>query len=240
MVKTVVMGSSNQQTSNLVSESERLYGLTHKHVLPLVATTADGSSPMMIYAYTSPGNLKKWLISSGHQALSTHQCVLLGLQLLTALKHLHKRHIIHMDVATRNCFLSGNLSIRLADASLTRDLFPNDYYCLGDNENRPVKWMAVECISGQQPLNATSDVWAWGVTLWEILTRGQQPFPDVDPFEMEGYLMEGFRLHHPVNCPDQLYSVMASCWAHNPMERSGVHALYNNLSQFSSQLQQFV
>ena len=60
---------------NLVSESSRLYGLTHKHVLPLLATTSDGSSPMMIYAYTNPGNLKKWLISSGHQVLSTHQVV---------------------------------------------------------------------------------------------------------------------------------------------------------------------
>jgi len=241
MVKTVMMGSSNHQSSNLVKESSHLYGITHRHVLPLVATTSDGSSPMRIYVYTSPGNLKKFLISSTHQPLSTHQCVMLGLQLLTALKHLHKRRIIHRDVATRNCFLSGsNLTVRLADSALSRDLFPNDYHCLGDNENRPVKWMSVECISGSQDYSSSSDVWSWAVTLWEILTRGQQPFPDVDPFEMENYLLDGFRLHQPINCPDQLYSVMSSCWSHNARDRCSVHSLYTNLSAFSSELQQFV
>jgi len=67
------------------------------------------------------------------------QAVVLGLQLLTALKHLHKRSLVHRDVAARNCYLAaaGGL-LRLADAALSRDLFPNDYHCLGHNENRPV------------------------------------------------------------------------------------------------------
>ena len=67
--------------------------------------------------------------------------------------------------------------------------------------------MAMESISSGQFSRAT-DVWSWGITLWEVLTRAQQPFPDIDPFEMEVYLAEGFRLHQPLNCPDQLYTVM--------------------------------
>jgi len=238
MVKTVVMGSSSQQTNKLVEEGSSLYSINHKHILSLIATTYDGSSPMMIYSYAYPGNLKKWLVSS-HQSISTHQAVNMGLQLLTALKHLHKRHIIHKDVAARNCFLPSPVTIKLCDSALSRDLFPNDYHCLGDNENRPVKWMAVECISGGE-FTAASDVWSWAVTIWEILTRSQQPFPDVDPFEMENYLMEGFRLHQPLNCPDQLYTVMASCWAHSAGHRTSVPNLYAHLSKFSSQLQEFV
>ncbi|XP_023348429.1 tyrosine-protein kinase Dnt [Eurytemora carolleeae] len=121
IVKTVVMGSSTHQANKLVAEGGSLYGINHKHVLTLLATTYDGSSPMMIYSYCSPGNLKRWL-SSSHQPVNTHQAVCFGLQILTALKHLHKRHIIHRDVAARNCYLST-----LHDCKIIRFWFNNAY-----------------------------------------------------------------------------------------------------------------
>ena len=237
MVKTVVMGCSEAQAVKLVTEGSSLYPASHSHVLSLLATTCDGSSPMLIYEYLSPGNLKKWL-SGCHQPVSTHLSVSLGLQLLSALKHLHKRQILHRDVAARNCYLTANLSVKLADPALSKDLFPSDYHCLGDNENRPIKWMAIEALAGV--FSTASDAWAWGVTMWEILTRAQQPFPDVDPFEMETYLLEGFRLHQPVTCPDQLYRVIVSCWSHSAHHRASVSTVYSHLQDFNTQLQQFV
>jgi len=211
MVKTIVTGSSRAQADKLVREGSLLHPAPHRQLLAILASTSDGSSPIMIYEYLSPGNLKKWL-QSCHQSVSTHQAVSLGLQLLAGLKHLHRRQLLHGDVAARNCFLSsigGVSTVKLCDPALSRDLFPGDYHCLGDNENRPVKWFSLDTLQTGEVTMAT-DVWAWGVTMWEILTRAQQPFPDVDPGEMGGYLTEGFRLHQPVNCPDQLYTVMVS------------------------------
>ena len=72
------------------------------------------------------------------------------------------------------------------------------------------------------------------------MTRSQQPFADIDPFEMEGYILEGYRLHQPMNCPDQLYSVLTSCWGLRANERAGVGALHNHLGTLQKQLQQFV
>ena len=106
MVKTIVTGSSRQQAEKLVTEGSLLASVKHKQLLSLVATTTDGSSPIMIYDFLSPGNLKKWL-SGCHQAVSTHQAVSLGLQLLSGLRHLHRQQIIHRDVAARNCYLSS-------------------------------------------------------------------------------------------------------------------------------------
>ena len=255
MVKTIVPCGHEGQAEKLINDGSLLSSSPHKHVLPLLATTSDGTSPMMIYEYLHPGNMKKWL-SGCHQPVSTHQCVTIGLQLLSALKHIHKRNIVHGDVAARNCYLTPSLSVKLSDPALSKDLFPNDYHCLGDNENRPVKWMSVERISRSVVATVSSDIWSWGVTIWEILTRAQQPFPDVDPFEMERYLMtslsvlcntfifrylmDGFRLHQPVNCPDQLYTVIVSCWAHSPHHRASVSTLYTHLQEFNTQLQQFV
>ena len=82
------------QASYLVQEGSLLHPLSHKHLVPLLATTYDGTSPMMIYPDYSPGNMKKWLMGC-HQAVGTHQAVGIGLQLLTAIKHIHKRRIVH-------------------------------------------------------------------------------------------------------------------------------------------------
>lgn len=91
----------------------------------------------------------------------------------------------------------------MGDSALSRDLFPNDYYCLGDNENRPVKWMAFETLKKKLTVSG-SDCWSFGVLLWELITLAAMPYEEVDCFELEGFLRDGYRLEHPVNCPDEL------------------------------------
>eukprot|EP00094_Tigriopus_californicus_P003572 TCALIF_03435-PA protein Name:"Similar to dnt Tyrosine-protein kinase Dnt (Drosophila melanogaster)" AED:0.21 eAED:0.21 QI:0/0/0/0.71/1/1/7/0/583 len=239
VVKTVVAGSSASQCALLIKEGVALQGIANNHVHTLIATTFDGTSPMLVYPYLCHGNLKKFLNSNNQTGLSTHQVVSLGLQMLRAVQHLHKRKIIHKDIATRNCVLGENLNLRLGDSALSRDLFPSDYHCLGDNENRPLKWMPIEAIV-QKKYSRASDAWSFGVFMWELMTRAQQPFSDIDPFEMESYLIEGYRLHQPMNCPDQLYSALTSCWSGIPEKRASVHHLYSHLQSLQTQLQQFV
>jgi len=239
LVKTVVAGSSETQSQIMISEGTSLHGLIQQHLQTILAATWDGTSPMLVYPYAKLGNLKRWLLASGQAGVSTHVVVSLGLQMLKAMQHLHKRKIIHKDIATRNCLLGDGHVLKLGDNALSRDLFPSDYHCLGDNENRPIKWLPVEAIS-QKNYSRASDVWSFGVFLWELMTRAQQPFADIDPFEMEGYILEGYRLHQPMNCPDQLYSVLTSCWGTRANERAGVSALHNHLGTLQKQLQQFV
>ena len=106
---------------------------------------------------------------------------------------------------------------------MSRDLFPQDYNCLGDRENRPIKWQSLEAL-GKKQFSESSDAWAFGVLMWELCTLARQPYVDVsikwwsccgtsiycfvdsqiDPYEMESYLKDGYRLAQPVNCPDEL------------------------------------
>ena len=103
MIKTIMFQIGTTQSQLLVIEAVKLSGITHSHILTPWCMTWDGSSPMFIYPYTSQGNLKQYLTIMTKAGLSTHQIVKYGLQLLSAMGHLHKRKIVHKDIATRNC-----------------------------------------------------------------------------------------------------------------------------------------
>ena len=112
IIKTVLSGSSQTQINLMVQEGVQLLlsskaktssHSSSKHILIPIATTWDGTSPMLIYQYPSHGNLKQYLTKFANAGLSTHQVVKMGVQLLAALGHLHKRGILHKDIATRNC-----------------------------------------------------------------------------------------------------------------------------------------
>lgn len=95
------------------------------------------------------------------------------------------------------------MNVKLADSSLSRDLFPNDYSCLGDSENRPVKWLALEVLQ-KKIFTEASDTWSFGVLMWELCTLARQPYLEIVDDEMEQFLRDGYRLAQPVNCPDEL------------------------------------
>lgn len=144
----------------------------------------------------------------------------------------------------RFCYrVDDKLRVQITDNALSRDLFPADYHCLGDNENRPVKWLSIEGLT-QKTFSTASDVvswlvvyrqvvnsslnfmymiviigwlfivmifvnqWSFGVLLWELTTLAQQPYVEIDPFEIAAYLRDGYRLAQPVNCPDELWVIL--------------------------------
>lgn len=99
--------------------------------------------------------------------------------------------------------IDEQLQVKLTDSSLARDLFPEDYSCLGDSENRPIKWLALETLQ-KKLFSEASDTWAFGVLMWELCTLARQPYQEIVNDDMEQFLSEGFRLAQPINCPDEL------------------------------------
>uniref|UniRef100_A0A0R3RSI2 Protein kinase domain-containing protein n=1 Tax=Elaeophora elaphi TaxID=1147741 RepID=A0A0R3RSI2_9BILA len=215
--------------------------------------------PLICYLHDGFGNLKKFLIScrngqknaqfknpngNGIQTLRAHELVSMALQILKAVIHLHHFGIIHKDIATRNCLVSkvrdhDNLFVQICDSALSKDFFPDDYHCLGDNENRPMKWMAHESLV-HNSFNSSTDVWSFGVVLWELLTCGQQPYPDIDPDEMAIVLERGKRLSQPYSCPDELYGLMYCCWQLDYRDRPTTQQLLIALQEFNLQLLQYI
>ncbi|KAL8187661.1 UNVERIFIED_CONTAM: hypothetical protein K2H54_053579 [Gekko kuhli] len=205
----------------------------------------EGEKPMVLLPYMNWGNLKlflrqcKLVEANNPQAISQQDLVHMAIQIACGMSYLARREVIHKDLAARNCVIDDALQVKITDNALSRDLFPMDYHCLGDNENRPVRWMALESLVNNE-FSGASDVWSFGVTLWELMTLGQTPYVDIDPFEMAAYLKDGYRIAQPINCPDELFAVMACCWALDPEERPKFQQLVQCLTEFHAALGAYV
>ncbi|KAJ7993400.1 hypothetical protein DPEC_G00272050 [Dallia pectoralis] len=245
-VKTVKDHASEVQVTMMLTESCKLRGLHHRNLLPIShVCTEDGEKPMVLLPYMNWGNLKLFLRqcklaeANNPQAISQQDLVHMAIQIACGMSYLARREVIHKDLAARNCVIDDGLQVKICDNALSRDLFPMDYHCLGDNENRPVRWMALESLLNND-FSSASDVWAFGVTLWELMTLGQTPYVDIDPFEMAAYLKDGYRIAQPINCPDELFAVMACCWALDPEERPKFQQLVQCLTEFHAALGAYV
>ncbi|XP_045543923.1 tyrosine-protein kinase RYK isoform X2 [Salmo salar] len=245
-VKTVKDHASEMQVTMMLTESCKLRGLHHRNLLPIShVCTEEGEKPMVLLPYMNWGNLKLFLRqcklaeANNPQAVSQQDLVHMAIQIACGMSYLARREVIHKDLAARNCVIDDSMQVKICDNALSRDLFPMDYHCLGDNENRPVRWMALESLLNHD-FSTASDVWAFGVSLWELMTLGQTPYVDIDPFEMAAYLKDGYRIAQPINCPDELFAVMACCWALDPEERPKFQQLVQCLTEFHAALGAYV
>ncbi|XP_071545509.1 tyrosine-protein kinase Dnt-like isoform X3 [Panulirus ornatus] len=245
IIKTVSGEASSAQARMVVREGLLLAGLHHQHLLPVLGVClSDPRHPLLLYPHLGLSNLKTYLLgcsrgSSEGVKLLTRDVVHIAIQVCLGLIHLHQQRLLHKDVATRNCLIDSELQVRVSDTALSRDLFPQDYHCLGDNENRPVKWLSLEALIHKQ-FTPANDVWMFGVLLWELTTLAQQPYIEVDPFEMAAYLRDGYRLAQPNNCPDELFGMMARCWAPVPEDRASFPHLLSCLQDFYSALGKYI
>lgn len=245
LVKTVSGMASEDQVNLLLIESSMLKDFTHRNLLPIMAVCLeDEKQPLVMFPFMNRGNLKLFIKKSrspegGSKSLTTADLVHVGIQIARGLQYLARRRIVHKDVAARNCVIDDDLNVKVTDCALSRDLFPQDYCCLGDNENRPVKWMAVESLEHGR-YTVASDAWSYGVLLWELMTLGQQPYSNIDAFEMLNFLKQGHRISQPVNCPDELFTVIACCWALSEDERPSLGQLIVCLTDFLNALSNFI
>uniref|UniRef100_A0A8C7MCQ0 Receptor like tyrosine kinase n=1 Tax=Oncorhynchus kisutch TaxID=8019 RepID=A0A8C7MCQ0_ONCKI len=127
-----------------------------------------------------------------------------------------------------------------------RNLLPISHVCTEEGEKPMVllpymNWGNLKLFLRQCKLaEANNPQWAFGVTLWELMTLGQTPYVDIDPFEMAAYLKDGYRIAQPINCPDELFAVMACCWALDPEERPKFQQLVQCLTEFHAALGAYV
>ncbi|XP_066873480.1 focal adhesion kinase 1 isoform X21 [Kogia breviceps] len=176
-------------------------------------------------AYTSP--LRSFLQVRKY-SLDLASLILYAYQLSTALAYLESKRFVHRDIAARNVLVSSNDCVKLGDFGLSRYMEDSTYYKASKGK-LPIKWMAPESINFRR-FTSASDVWMFGVCMWEILMHGVKPFQGVKNNDVIGRIENGERLPMPPNCPPTLYSLMTKCWAYDPSRRPRFTELKAQLS----------
>lgn len=145
--------------------------------------------------------------------------------------YLASNNFVHKDVAARNCMVTKDLQVKIGFLNLSYDLYSSEYYRF-NNILIPLRWMAPEAISNDE-FSEKSDVWSYGVLVWEVYTLGQTPFEDRSDEEVLKCIKDDLRLSKPENCPDTMASVMKKCWDTNPDGRPTFDQLYAEISEIA-------
>ena len=152
-------------------------------------------------------------------------------QISKGMEYLHSMKCIHRDLAARNVLVAKDYIVKIADFGLARDVHKNDYYRKMGDGCLPVKWMAPEALF-QRTYTTRSDVWSFGVLLWEIMTLGASPYPAVPCLkDLLHLLRSGHRMERPPNCTIDVYMIMMECWSLDPTKRPPFSKLVDDLDR---------
>uniref|UniRef100_A0A8C9U066 non-specific protein-tyrosine kinase n=1 Tax=Scleropages formosus TaxID=113540 RepID=A0A8C9U066_SCLFO len=189
--------------------------LDHPHIVSLIGIIEEHPVwiVMELYKY---GELGNYLVENQHM-LSNVTLVLYALQICKALAYLEGVNMVHRDIAVRNVLVAAPDCVKLGDFGLSRYIEDEEYY-KASVTRLPIKWMAPESINFRR-FTSASDVWMFAVCMWEIMSRGQQPFFWLENKDVINQLEQGVRLPKPEQCPPTLYSLMTRCWTYDPKER---------------------
>ncbi|XP_036429522.1 tyrosine-protein kinase Mer [Colossoma macropomum] len=227
-VKTMKLDNfSQREIEEFLNEAACMKDFNHPNVIRLLGVCLEVGpghfpKPMVILPFMKYGDLHSFLLRSrigeSPQYLPTQILLRFMIDIAMGMEYLSSRNFLHRDLAARNCMLRDDMTVCVADFGLSKKIYSGDYYRQGRIAKMPVKWIAVESLA-DRVFTVKSDVWAFGVTMWEIATRGMTPYPGVQNHEIYDYLLEGHRLKQPNDCLDELYSIMFSCWRTDPMDR---------------------
>lgn len=229
-VKLLKDDAESDVMSSFVAEVQTSAQFKHPNVIKLLAISTGESHKAMIFEYMDLGSLNDVLRSSdptnpnhsttdGKAVISPDQFLTCCLQLAQGVAYLASLKFVHRDIATRNCLINNDFTVKIADFGMSREVCAADYYRIGSAKAcLPVRWMPPEALLYGK-FTVKSDVWSYGVLMWEIYSYARQPFGGISNFEVIDRIKSGQMLECPELCPASVYDIIKSCWTRVPQRR---------------------
>ncbi|XP_074468650.1 protein tyrosine kinase 2aa isoform X6 [Sebastes fasciatus] len=225
-IKTCKNCTSDSVREKFLQEALTMRQFDHPNIVKLIGVITE-NPVWIIMELCTLGELRSFLQVRKYN-LDLASLILFAYQLSTALAYLESKRFVHRDIAARNVLVSSVDCVMLGDFGLSRYMEDSSYYKASKGK-LPIKWMAPESINFRR-FTSASDVWMFGVCMWEILMYGIKPFQGVKNNDVIGRIENGERLAMPPQCPPTLYSLMTKCWSYDPSKRPRFTELKTQLS----------
>ncbi|XP_056279436.1 protein-tyrosine kinase 6b isoform X1 [Pseudoliparis swirei] len=230
----IIKSDSELNHREFQREVQILKSLRHRHLISLFATCTASAPYYIITELMEKGSLLSFLRGPEGQHQNIASLIDMSAQVADGMSYLEEQNSIHRDLAARNVLVGENNICKVADFGLAR-VIKEPFYITEDHKI-PYKWSAPEAISHGKFSNK-SDVWSFGVLLYEILTYGSAPYPAFSNQETYQQVTNGYRMPAPPKCPDSLYTIMLKCWSAEPDDRPDFKSLNLKLDSSSYEME---
>ncbi|ELV09991.1 Insulin receptor [Tupaia chinensis] len=225
-VKTVNESASLRERIEFLNEASVMKGFTCHHVVRLLGVVSRGQPTLVVMELMAHGDLKSYLRSlrpeaennPGRPPPTLQEMIQMAAEIADGMAYLNAKKFVHRDLAARNCMVAHDFTVKIGDFGMTRDIYETDYYRKGGKGLLPVRWMAPESLK-DGVFTTSSDMWSFGVVLWEITSLAEQPYQGLSNEQVLKFVMDGGYLDQPDNCPERVTDLMRMCWQFNPKMR---------------------
>jgi len=207
-------------------EANMLWKMKHPNIVQLLGcyTSKDGDC-FMILEFAEKGSLEEWIRK---KKLSQQEKLQITKELIFAMRYLEGVEVIHRDLAARNILVNKAEQVMISDLGMSRKM---DYY-RSTGKEIPIRWSAPESLKYRK-YSHHSDVWSFGVLMWEVFTDGMLPYYQYSNEEVCNLIVQGTKLEKPIDCTDEIYNIMQSCWALDENDRPAFQKIFERLAQIN-------
>ncbi|XP_044282115.1 tyrosine-protein kinase ZAP-70 [Varanus komodoensis] len=216
-IKMLKSGNERTERDDMMKEAQIMHQLDNPYIVRVIGV-CEAEALMLVMEMASGGPLNKFL-SSKRDEITVSNVVELMHQVAIGMKYLEEKNFVHRDLAARNVLLVNQHYAKISDFGLSKALAADDSYYLAKTTGKwPLKWYAPECILYRK-FSSKSDVWSYGVTMWEAFSYGQKPYKKMKGPEVMAFIEEGKRMECPPKCPPEMYKLMQQCWTFKVEDR---------------------
>merc|ERR1719430_2674576 len=229
-IKVLREGTGNNANKEILEEAYIMASVEHQNLLQLLAVCM--TSQMMLVTQLMPLGYLLDYVRNNKDKIGSKPLLNWCTQIARGMAYLEERRLVHRDLAARNVLVQTPSCVKITDFGLAKILDTNvdEYKATGGK--MPIKWLALECIQ-HRTFTHKSDVWAFGVTVWELLTYGGRPYENVPARDVPDLLEKGERLPQPPICTIDVYMMMIKCWMLDADSRPGFKELSEEFAKMS-------
>ncbi|XP_011882700.1 PREDICTED: insulin receptor-like [Vollenhovia emeryi] len=235
-IKTISETASQREKNEFLNEASVMKNFSTWHIIKLLGVVSMGNPPFVIMELMENGDLKTYLrrIRDTQMVPNASRIMRMAAEIADGMAYLESKKFVHRDLAARNCMVSKDLVCKIGDFGMARDIYETDYYKIGKKGLLPIRWMAPENLS-DGVFTSDSDVWSFGVVLYEILTLAEIPYQGFSNEEVLHHVLRKGMLNLPRNCPETIQKIMEKCFKWRPSERPTFMEIVSELEPFLGQ-----